>query len=157
MSFTLNFAKNKTPLLVFFMPFLVKTSRPVFIWIEYWLNTSCCVANDYWTLNLLWHKVLHFNISTQQAIFDATLKSLNANPIKWSNTQTIRRQFADELFECEIVFDISNRKTKTNELLIKYIKIARLFVTELTIYKKTINNILKTKNLWSCYTIFKKN
>ena len=64
------------------------------------------------------------------------------------HTQTIRRQFADELFECEIVFAISNRKTKTNELLlIKYIKIARLFVTELTIYKKTINNILKTKNL----------
>ena len=24
---------------------------------------------------------------------------LSANPTKWSNTQTIRRQFADELFE----------------------------------------------------------
>ena len=26
--------------------------------------------------------------------------SLSANFTKWSNTQTIRRQFADELFEC---------------------------------------------------------
>ena len=25
---------------------------------------------------------------------------LSTNPTKWSNTQTMRRQFADELFEC---------------------------------------------------------
>ena len=25
---------------------------------------------------------------------------LSTNPTKWSNTQTIRRQIADELFEC---------------------------------------------------------
>ena len=28
------------------------------------------------------------------------INPLGANPTKWSNTQTIRRQFADELFEC---------------------------------------------------------
>ena len=29
-----------------------------------------------------------------------TLSPLSGNPTKWSNTQTIRRQIVDELFEC---------------------------------------------------------
>ena len=28
------------------------------------------------------------------------INPLSANPTKWPNTQTIRRQIADELFEC---------------------------------------------------------
>ena len=28
----------------------------------------------------------------------------SANPTKWSNTQTIRRKYADELFECVWLF-----------------------------------------------------
>ena len=32
--------------------------------------------------------------------FTFNINPLSANPEKWSNTQTIRRQFADELFEC---------------------------------------------------------
>ena len=28
------------------------------------------------------------------------INPLSANPEKWSNTQTNRRQFADDLFEC---------------------------------------------------------
>ena len=41
-----------------------------------------------------------------RSIREATLSScvfinlLSTNPTKWSNTQTIRREFADELFEC---------------------------------------------------------
>ena len=33
-----------------------------------------------------------------------TLSPLSGNPTKWSNTQTIRRQTADELFECDWPF-----------------------------------------------------
>ena len=73
--------------------------------------------------------VLHFSISTQPANFGSILKLLiNANSIKWSNKL---KQFANELFECEIVLAISNRRTKTSELLLmEYIKIAKLFMTE---------------------------
>ena len=36
----------------------------------------------------------------EEYFFNLIFNSLNANPTKWSNTETIRRQFADELFEC---------------------------------------------------------
>ena len=32
--------------------------------------------------------------------FTEIFNPIIANPSKWSNTQTIRRQIADELFEC---------------------------------------------------------
>ena len=33
-------------------------------------------------------------------LLDVSFNPLNANPTKWSNTQTIRQLIADELFEC---------------------------------------------------------
>ena len=33
-------------------------------------------------------------------ILFVNINPLSVNPTKWSNTQTIRRQFTDELFEC---------------------------------------------------------
>ena len=36
--------------------------------------------------------------------FTEIFNPIIANPSKWSNTQTIRRQIADELFECVRLF-----------------------------------------------------